>query len=806
MRLLLKPFFRFWIPFWVLCCLHGMIARAENAQDAKFVLIPGGKFIQGTDGGERALQRAFPLSTAGQNFGNAEGPAHPTWITKPFWIATKEVTVGEFKRFVDETGYITTSESGLTEMVGWDPTPEDAPLYESHDFARAPSFTWKTPGFPQEDDHPVVGVSWIDAKAYCAWRSERDGVTFRLPTEAEWELACRAGTTTWFSFGDRAKGIVHQHANFGNVELEKHRRHAAERQWLLDWDNDSEDGFIFTSPTGNYRPNAWGLYDMHGNVWEWCEDLWLDTVYKDYTRPRFDRPTETALNPVNLDRPQTPVNDFHTIRGGSWYNGDLICRSANRTYWDAEDAACYLGFRLVKEASPETSTAAVDAYQAELDAIEAIEKAGGSLYSGNGLDLEIRFEGNQVDATVFSKLAAISHLRGLQIRWRSRDQRLKQSDLDTIAGLSGLQSLEFADSLGIERLDLSVLTQLKSLRTLRFPRTAPLQDEHLSSLAGMESLVAFRCFGTDGGLTDQGVLHLASNRELETLEIWESDAAGDFLSAWMGCPLRIVALTAPYGRPGAANEETLRGIVEFPALESLTLDGQTKLKSLSGIDQLSRLRELSLERCSGIPDKGFSSLAKLHRLRSLNLLETNAGDHAAIAIAEIPRIERLRIGHTGQGGSVSDLGCAELGKAISLQELHLKSDGVTDSGIRAFGYINRLRELVIRSNSVDGSGLGPIAQLPELRELSLQTPELTDSAFEHLSSAKSVTKIRLAHRGVKPPSALTDRGIMKMANAKWLRELWLPRNDTGITEDQMKVLGERLPDANVIPYTVDWEQ
>ena len=97
---MLKSFFRFWIPMGVLCCLQATLARGGNAQDSEFVLIPGGKFIQGTDGGERALQRAFPLSTAGQNFGNAEGPAHPTWITEPFWIASREVTVGEFKKFV----------------------------------------------------------------------------------------------------------------------------------------------------------------------------------------------------------------------------------------------------------------------------------------------------------------------------------------------------------------------------------------------------------------------------------------------------------------------------------------------------------------------------------------------------------------------------------------------------------------------------------------------------------------------------------------------------------------------------------
>ena len=121
-------------------------------------------------------------------------------------------------------------------MVGWNPTSSDLPLYKSFDFSRSPEVSWKKPGFKQADDHPVVGVSYRDAKAFCAWLSRKEGATYRLPTEAEWELACRAGTDTWFSFGDVPLGVIHQQANIGNVELEKHRKHSVERQWLLDWD------------------------------------------------------------------------------------------------------------------------------------------------------------------------------------------------------------------------------------------------------------------------------------------------------------------------------------------------------------------------------------------------------------------------------------------------------------------------------------------------------------------------------------------------------------------------------------------
>ncbi|MGI9472679.1 MAG: SUMF1/EgtB/PvdO family nonheme iron enzyme, partial [Rubripirellula sp.] len=587
------------------CLVSGDPPHAESKPQLRF--IAGGRFIQGTNGGERALQKAFPYSTAGQNFGNAEGPAHVTWVTQPFWISETEITVGQFRKFVQHSDYQTSAERGLTEMVGWDPTPEDQPLYESHDFQRSDSFSWKRPGFPQSDDHPVVGVSWNDAKAYCDWLGKQEGVTYRLPTEAEWELACRAGTSTWFSFGDRARGVVHEHANFGNVELEKHRKHAAERQWLLDWEHDPEDGFVFTSPVGNFKPNPWGLHDMHGNVWEWCEDLWLDTVYKDYTRPRFDRPNGAAVDPVNSDRPQTPVNDFHIIRGGCWYNGDLICRAANRTYWDADDAACYVGFRIARTANPDTDKNARAAYKSELAAIEAIEAAGGSLYSSDGIEIEVRLEGEAVDPNVFKHLALLPDLRRLRLHWRDREIQLPQSAVDAIAELVGLHSLEFRNGLGIEKLDLSVLTQLENLRELRFPRDASLTDHHLASLASFRSLEEFQCFGTSGGLTDAGLVHLANNRHLRMLLVWESDITGRSLIEFHGCPLETIACTAPFDRVGSMTDAGIEQIRVFSNLQSLKLDGQSQLRSASMkiIGELRALRELSMQRCLGISDQDF---------------------------------------------------------------------------------------------------------------------------------------------------------------------------------------------------------
>jgi formylglycine-generating enzyme required for sulfatase activity len=418
----------------------------------------GGRFVRGTSGAESALTRAFPLSATGQYFGKPEDPAHVTWITKPFYLADSEVTVGQFKTFVAATNYRTSAERGKTKMVGWDPTDPELPLYKSYDFRRASEFNWKNSGFKQGDDHPVVGVSWADAKAYCAWLSKREGHLYRLPTEAEWEFACRAGSETWFSFGDKAVGVVQQFANLGNVELENHRKHAAERQWLLDWEHDPEDGHIFTAPVGSYQANAWGLRDMHGNVWEWCEDLWLDTVYSEFRRPRYNEPNGMAIDPLNLDQPQTPTNDFHSIRGGSWYNGDVFCRSANRTYWDREDAACYIGFRVVRDVPGGRDNSAREALQREQAAIRRIKAAGGKILSNRGLDIEVAFSGKSIDEQALSALASLSNLQRVRT---SHSAELSPSGFAAITRLTHLRLLDLRGPFDPDSFDLARLAGLQ---------------------------------------------------------------------------------------------------------------------------------------------------------------------------------------------------------------------------------------------------------------------------------------------------------------------------------------------------------
>jgi len=152
--------------------------------------------------------------------------------------------VGEFRRFVEATGYRSEAETGDGAYVarkGWEKV-KDA--------------SWRKPYFEQSDDHPVVNISWNDAREYCSWLSEQTGQEYGLLTEAQWEYGCRADSDRAYCFGDDAK------------ELNKYA-------W---YGEDGKKGS--THPVGKKEPNRWGLHDMHGNVWEWANDWYSEGYYQ----------------------------------------------------------------------------------------------------------------------------------------------------------------------------------------------------------------------------------------------------------------------------------------------------------------------------------------------------------------------------------------------------------------------------------------------------------------------------------------------------------------------------------------------
>ena len=165
----------------------------------ELTLIPASEFKMGS--GESAEDTAaFFNKTYGMDSLTAdtfknEHPQHRVRITKPFYLGTYHITRGQFRQFVADTGYKTDAEKGENRgAYGWDA--------DKKAFGFNAKYSWRNASFEQTDEHPVVNVSWNDAVAFCKWLSKKEGKTYRLPTEAEWEYACRAGTTTRYSSGD----------------------------------------------------------------------------------------------------------------------------------------------------------------------------------------------------------------------------------------------------------------------------------------------------------------------------------------------------------------------------------------------------------------------------------------------------------------------------------------------------------------------------------------------------------------------------------------------------------------------------
>ncbi len=237
----------------------------RDGSGPEIVLIPAGSFLMGAPEAESERE--------GVN-DSAARPQHQVTIAQPFWLGKFPVTRGEYAVFAAETG-------------------------------RAGE-AWASTRFPQDDRHPVVNVSHADALAYAAWLSEQTGQTYRLPSEAEWEYAARAGTTTARYWGEAA-GKPGEHAHFG-----------------------SRNG---TCPVGSFRPNAFGLHDMLGNVWEWTADSW----HSDYKGAPSDG--SAWMTGGAADR---------VIRGGSWLGVARFVRAAYRNLVGPAYRVDLLGFRCAR--------------------------------------------------------------------------------------------------------------------------------------------------------------------------------------------------------------------------------------------------------------------------------------------------------------------------------------------------------------------------------------------------------------------------------------------------------------------------
>jgi formylglycine-generating enzyme len=317
------------------------IKNNGDTSHSGMVLIHGGSFEMGGDNDQASSD---------------EYPKHKVSVSS-FYIDVTEVTNAQFKKFVDATGYITTAE----QKPNWEelkksvppgtPKPPDSVLIAAslvfkpsngpvdlNDYSQWWSWVaganWQHPEGPKssivgKENYPVVHVSWFDALAYCKWAGKR------LPTEAEWEFAARGG-------------LINQIYPWGNEGINIGNSKANSWEGKFPYYNNQKDGFLKCAPVKSYQPNAFGLYDMAGNVWEWCSD-WYDANYYQTIV------NKTTVNPSGSQKsfdPQDPYTPKKVLRGGSFLCNDSYCsgyRVARRMKSSPDTGLEHTGFRCVRD-------------------------------------------------------------------------------------------------------------------------------------------------------------------------------------------------------------------------------------------------------------------------------------------------------------------------------------------------------------------------------------------------------------------------------------------------------------------------
>lgn len=237
-----------------------------------------------------------------------EKPETRVTFTQDFWLGATEVSVGQWRHFITATGYVTEAETG------------NAGIYFKKSEEKRPGFNWRNPGFAQTEKHPVVGISWNDARQFCTWLTEREsaagrlpaGYVYNLPTEAQWEYACRAGST---DDPENADEVAWYAPNSGGVP----------------------------HPVGTKRPNAWGLYDLQGNVWEWVHDWYGRYPGGSVTDPQ---------GPPTANDPEI-IRPHREMRGGGARDpGGHGIMSTNRWSTWGITQSNWVGFRVSLRAVP----------------------------------------------------------------------------------------------------------------------------------------------------------------------------------------------------------------------------------------------------------------------------------------------------------------------------------------------------------------------------------------------------------------------------------------------------------------------
>ena len=264
----------------------------------EMLVLPAGSFQMGS-----------PLGEAGRD--DAEGPQRPVSV-RSFALGRSQVTRAQFAAFVQATGH---------------PSPPGCHVWNGTSWLDTPGRGWAAPDFAQDDNHPAVCINWPDARAYVEWLASKTGRAYRLPSEAEWEYAARAGGTGARYWGQESDSAC----DYANVlDKSARRQFRYHSSYLI---HQCMDDYAYTAPVARFKPNDFGLYDMLGNVWHWTADCWNDS--------HADAPADGSARSKG-------ACSMHVLRGGSWNSPPRSVRAAFRARLESEVRFGDNGFRVAR--------------------------------------------------------------------------------------------------------------------------------------------------------------------------------------------------------------------------------------------------------------------------------------------------------------------------------------------------------------------------------------------------------------------------------------------------------------------------
>jgi len=675
--------------------------KFTNSLGMELVRIPAGEFKMGNPEDKAGLIKAYPYQDA--SFFQGEWPQHRVRITKPFYLGACEVTIGQFMKFYDsgecKIERIQEPPDGNTWGYDLRKRPNSDP----------PGLPW-APGWDRIDDHPVVYVAWNDAQAFCEWLSRAEGRIYRLPTEAEWEYACRAGTTTRYWCGDDQEELVTV-ANYPDQDLK--------RRWPGMWVKAVKvgvptaeqvpfpflrgtDGYAFDAPVGKFKANPWELFDMHGNVGEYCHD-WADVNY--YTGSPVDDPAGPTTGTARV------------MRGSGWRSAPAEGRSCDRSWMAPDERNNCTGFRIVCEsmevtklatnspappgssnpaparnsnaaAAAKTNASPPAVANAAPSATPAPETAkpgatGGTppavspatdkpAAAGPWANLPPLAANPSLQQVVERILA----LQGdVQIRYPGALQEFP------VKSAKDLPAKEYY--LGTVRLEHASIDDLQAICRLRVEHLElagpDLTDKHLAVLAlaqGLNHVTLRRSACTAAGLQD-----LASCRELRELSLVDS----------------------PFGDTEMKALRVLRSLKSLALEKTLVTD-----EGIQHISQLANLTTLKLGD-SSINGEGFQDVrGKLSKLSVCNLTQTNFSNDG---------LKHLTFA------------------APNLTNLNLSSTEISNDGLRALSGMRTLKFIDLTATRVDDAGLSFLKRVSSLLRVSLPKESCSAAGVAQLRAA-----------------------------------------------------------------------